>query len=261
MKKPSAKKSMAETKQSKEKFVFIDGEDMWFAHNRNNNPKSAILMGNKITQECTVVANEFNILFPKLAKAPYKSQEASPLNQDGEPKTEFLMLLTIRDRMKASAGSKITNDNWLWRRSLLRRRLNDIAKAHNIITSEEFQKAIYEIATNDKGFEKFIGKWLLNIVCADDASIRLRRLASWTDKIEIIESEGVPPHYQNFFRAVEEAGRIAQGIPTQKAVRTIFEKGLSANQIGAGTEFDTLKIRLGFEWLPAAKRESSRRAK
>jgi len=260
MKRATEKKPSAKAKPNKEQFHFFDSENFWIAHGLNAQ-HSGMLFFSKTTEEYSVIPDESSILFPRLARARYTSQEACPLDQHGKPKAEFLILLTIRDRIATTGISRFTKDNWLWRRHLLRGWLHDAEKTAGLTPSAEFPQALSEVVTDDEKFENFIGKWLVGIVCGDGAGKNLHRLASWIDRIEKLEAEGVPANYQRFFRAVEEAARNAQGIPTQKAVRTIFEKGLSANQLGAGTEFDTLKTRLGYEWLPAAKREPSRRAR
>jgi hypothetical protein len=258
MKKPTETKPRTRTKRSYRQYVFYAGKDGWFAHGLDNN--SGSLVYDEKTQEYTASGNEDSILFPKLASGKYSSQADCPIDQNHRPKADFLLLLALRESFPTHSPGRVWNA-LKWSEKAIQERIAEREKIRGNPLPEKNLVFAREIAASWSKFESYVGKWLADISQKQGAGQIFRRLAGWLDAIEKIEKEGVPPSYQKFFRAVEEAAKNAQGIPTQKAVRTIYEKGMSISQLGAGTGFDTLKDRLGFEWLPAGRRGPAARGK
>jgi hypothetical protein len=233
-------------------FVINHMADCWIAIGEAEH-HGGILLYNKLTGTYHAWVCEQITTFPKLAQAPYKNTDDSPVDENHNLKADFVMLLALRKRFKEHVpGSQFVA--WSWRkRAFLQRRSEIEAKTGKPLSKNNWAHCM-RIANSEELFEEYAAKWLANIVCDVRASETLGRFSKWLEKAEDIENEELPAHYSKFFAAVESAAMEARGVPEKKAVQAIYEKGMSANQLGKGHGFRDVMRQLKFEWLPAGKR-------
>ena len=252
MKKVAKKKPKPETAVAKGSYAVVQMPDCWIAH-ISGDAISGFLLYNKTTQKYHAWASEIYMAFPKLAKAPYKCADDCPVNEDHNPKSDFLFLLALRKRFKEHApGSEFVARSW--RELAFRQRRSEAERRKGKALSESNWAHCMKIARSKELFEDYVAKWLMHIVCGDRASETLRRFSKWLEKAEDIESEFIPRHYEKFLAAVEAAAMESQGVPKKKDVQAIYEKEMSANQLGKGHGFRDVMRQLRFEWLPVATR-------
>jgi hypothetical protein len=215
-------------------------------------PSSSFLLFNPSTGSYHAWTNEWRIWGPPLAKAPYADPSDCPVDDLYLPKSEILMILAVRGRAKelAPGSNFVANSN---REYALRMRRRELSK-EGITVSEKNWAACLKMASDTDAFEKWVANHLMLLLQHDDCAEKLIRLGQWMKKTEHIEREEIPPHYLRFHQAVELAAHDSGLVPTQKSVRAIYEKGLSANQLGGGHGFRSTMIKLAFDWLPAGGR-------
>lgn len=190
--------------------------------------------------------------FPRLAKG-YKNPTDCPVDEFHVPKSEFLMLLALRERI---AGKGPISDLVArgWREMFFMHRRDEVELKSGSKLSEKNWEMAMEKAKSPKLFEEYVGALLVIAASDDGASDHFSRLAQWLRKIEELEAEPIPPHYVRFFKAVETAAEGSGGVPTQKEVKALYEAGLNDSQLGKGTGFRNVMRHLCFDWLPAGKR-------
>ena len=250
--KPSAGDSNTRTKR----YVIEQPlKDCWIAHSASD-PISGFILFNKRTRKIHAWFSEAGIHFPPLARANYSSPEDCPVDEHHRPRADFLMLLALRNRFKEyMPGSDFVA--YSRRMSAFERRRQEIEETTGKLVSEANWKECQRIASSSQQFEVYATNWLANLIQKDDASKTLIRFGRWLERAEEFENAVIPPQYTRFYSAVEKAALDTDGIPTQKEVRAIYEKGLSANQLGRGHGFRAVMIQLHFEWLPAGGRGKS----
>jgi hypothetical protein len=248
-----------EPKGGNKGFVIDQLADCWIALGEKEH-QGGILLYNRLTQTYHAWACEQVTVFPKLAKAPYKVAEDCPVDENHNLKADFVMLLALRKRFKEYLpGSEFVARSW--RERAFRQRRYELEQRTGKPLSESNWARCMEIAKSEVLFEDYAAEWLMGLVCDDRASETLLRLSKWLEKSADIESEEIPSHYSNFFAAVEAAAREAQGVPKKKDVQAIYEKELSANQLGKGHGFRDVMRQLRFDWLPAGGRGKSKSPK
>ncbi|MEI6673706.1 MAG: hypothetical protein WCO57_00865 [Verrucomicrobiota bacterium] len=253
--KESAAKERSGKKTKKQQYSVIETDDFWFA----TGPffrASGTLFFCKRTQQYHASFDDTKILFSKLAKANYASQDDCPVDLKHRPKPDFLMLLALRASSTTRSPGREWNP-WRWREMAIRARISEREKVRGKPLPEGNQAYAMEIAKSWSKFETHVGQWLADMAQQPDAGRLFRRFAGWLDALVRIESEGIPENYLKFFRAVEAAAFEAKGVPTKKSVKTFFVAGLSANQIGLGDPTREMMRRLRFNWLPSAGRGSA----
>jgi hypothetical protein len=233
-------------------FDVLQMTDCWLAQG-NEDPSSGFLLYNKMTQNYHAWVSEFLMVFPKLAKAPYKSADDCPVDENHNPKADLLMLIALRKRFKEHApGSDFVARSW--RRMAFMQRRREVENRSGKLLSDRNWAHCMEISESQEKFEAYAANWLMDLVCDDRASEILGRFSKWLKKAEEVEIEGIPDHYTRFFSAVEVAAQKAQGVPKKKEVQKIYEKGLNSNQLGQGHGFRDVMRQLHFNWLPAGGR-------
>lgn len=252
MKTPSKKKPKVKPKSANKGFGVYQMPDYWIAHGTDNN-LSGFLLYDKKSQKYHASVSEFLMLFPKLAKAPYKSADDCPVDENHNPKADLLMLIALRKRFKEHApGSHAVARNW--RRLAFLQRRQEVEKRSGKPLSEANWAHCMAICESEEKFEEYAANWLVALVCDDRASEILGRLGKWLKRVEELGIEGIPDHYIRFFSAVEAAAEHVQGVPKKLEVQKIYEKGLSSNQLGQGHGFRDVMRQLHFDWLPAGGR-------
>jgi hypothetical protein len=241
------------------RFIVSDTPDSWIAHDRDSY-NCEFLLFNKLTGTYHAWTSELHIQFPQLARGSFKDPEDCPVDENHLPKADLLMLLALRHRFKEHMpGSEFVARSW--RRLALQKRSSELTETTGKTISDGNWKLAMDIADDEFEFEKYAGQWLRWKVQEDRAGDILIRFGKWLNKAAPIESEIIEPHYLRFFGAVETAATDVGGIPTQAAVQAIYEKGLSANQLGAKTGFRSVKDQLVFGWLPAKGRGKAKQQK
>ena len=259
MKKKPKEKPSPEPKGAKTGFVIDDLADFWIAVSKDD-LRGGILLYNKLTQKYHAWVCEQITVFPKLAKARYKNADDCPVDENHNLKADLVMLLALRKRFKEHVpGSEVVA--WSWRELAFQQRRYEVEQRTGKPLSESNWAHCMKIAKSKELFEDYAAKWLLNIIRGDRASEKLGRFSKWLKKAEDIESEEIPSHYSDFFAAVESAAMEAQGVPKQKDVQAIYEKEMSANQLGKGHGFRDVMRQLRFEWLPAGGRGKNKSPK
>lgn len=258
--KPPAKKSVeAKPKSANKGFGVYQMPDYWIAHDTEDN-LSGFLLYDKKSQKYHAWVSEIHMGFPKLARAAYKTAEDCPVDENHKPKADFLMLLALRKRFKEHGpGSEFVARSW--RTLAFIKRRYEVKERTGKPLSESNWAHCMKIAESEELFEDYAGKWLVGIVDGDRASETLGRFSKWLEKADDIESEEIPFHYSKFFAAVESAATEAQGVPKKKDVQAIYERGMSANQLGNGHGFRDVRRQLHFDWLPAGGRGKSKSPK
>lgn len=238
--------------------IVSDAPDWWIANDREN-PKSGFLLFNKLSGTYHAWTSELHVQFPQLARG-FKDSEDCPVDENHLPKADLLMLLALRHRFKEPMpGSEFVARSW--RRLAFLKRSSELNETTGKTISDGNWQRAMDIANDEFEFEKYAGEWLMWKVQEDRAGDILIRFGKWLNKIAHIESETIAPQYLRFFAAVETAAADVGAIPTQSAVRVIYEKGLSANQLGAGTGFRSVMDQLDFGWLPAKGRGATKQQK
>ncbi len=238
-------------KRTAPRYIVVHQPDYWIDHDTAT-IESGFLLFNKLTGSYHAWVSELRMQFRQLPQGGFKPDDC-PLDESQLPEADLLMLLALRRRFKEHApGSEAVARHW--RRLALQKRSMEIRERKGKTVSEENMKRAMEIADDVGEFEKFAGIWLVGLVKEDRAGDILIRFGKWLNRVSDIESETIEVHYQRFFDAVAEAASLVKGVPTQAAVRKIYEKGLSANQLGEGTGFRSVMEHLQFGWLPPAGR-------
>ncbi|WP_265595057.1 hypothetical protein [Haloferula sp. BvORR071] len=205
-----------------------------------------------------------NYKFSSLAKGKYHDPRDKPMGPGKWPKSDFLMLLAARGGQIEGESDHPEFDARSWRQLAVLTRLAEVERRRGGPVTDAHRKGALEMAESKEKFVEYVGHMLVRRLRGKEASSEFQRIADWLVKIEKMEEEGVPPEYQRFFRAVETAARntAAAGftlpVPVQKDVRSLFEAGLSGDQLGAGTGFRSLCKQLRFDWLPSGGRGPER---
>lgn len=225
----------------------------WIAH--GGNPSNSFLLFDPNTNSYHAWSNEWNIWYPPLAKGPYSDLGHCPVNERHQPKSELLMMLAIRNRSKeyAPGSNLVAQSN---RELALRMKRFELSEQGIRVSEKNWNKCL-QMATDEDAFERWVANHLIQLIQEDDGADRLIRLGEWLKKTEHVEREEVQPHYLRFLKAVEQAATEAGGVPFQKSVKTIYEKELTANQLGQGHGFRSVMEKLKFDWLPAGGRGKS----
>lgn len=231
---------------------FFD-QNSWIAHDPND-PISGFIIYNHPTKTFHAWVSEIHMMFPQLARAPYKSYADCPVDENHNPKSEFMMLLAFRGR-----GEKPVSGSDFFARCdrdlVFRIFRNEVEQSTGKPFSAERWAECLRIASDKKAFQEWVGANLLYHLMKDDAAERFMRFAKWLKLAERIERREYPTHYHRFFAAVEEAaGNAERVVPLQKDVRAVYERGLSANQLGGKYGFRAVMRKLNFDWLPAGGR-------
>ncbi len=265
-KKTAAKKPIAKpektpdalsVKADKTKYVRSETPEFWIAHEKND-ATSGFLLFDKKTRKYHALLNDLKLHFPHLAKGGCKNSSDSPVDELHIPKGELLLLMALRQRFKKHDISDAAIASH-WRMLAIRRLSNELEETTGKAISEANLKFWEEISKDESRFEKHIGEWLIVKIQDDGAGDFLIRLGTWINKIAHIESLPVDDRYKIFFKSVEIAAQTAGGVPTKKAVRSIFENAVPNPQLIAESTFDSLMERLCFSWLPAGGRGKSRK--
>jgi hypothetical protein len=214
----------------------------------------------KLTDTYRASINERDVLFPKLAKGRHPPGE-SPLDKWKRPKVEFLFLFALRQMsFEHSPGRKC--DPFKWSTMAINSSIAERESQTGKKLGTKNLRYAKEVANSFEKFEDHVLSRLFGrAVGRQGAGAVLRRYARWMDLIDEIHKEGIPTAYQKFLRAVESAAKEASGVPTKKAVKDIFNAGLSQNQLGEDTTFRSLMQRLRFEWLPNDARGPGRNSR
>lgn len=252
-KRPSRKNGVRPEVFQGDGFIIIFEHDYWLAHDPDDN-LSGFVLYNRLTGKYHAGVSPIHITFPKFAKGKFKTAEDCPVDENHNPRGDFLMLLALRERFKEHhPGSD--HEARSWREFAFRKRWQEVEDLTGKPVSESNRAHCMRIAGSSTDFETYVGKWLVSLVHDDNASEILIRLGKWMKHADEIESGAIAPHYSRFLAAVEEALENAElVVPCQKDVQRIYEKGLSANQLGKGHGFRSVMRQLHFDWLPAGKR-------
>ncbi len=236
----------------KASFYFLENDDEWFATGWSIQMQGT-LSYNKKTQKYFANFFEPKVLFPRLAGGNYCSLEDCPVDRSYRPKSDFLFLMALRQPFsKSSATSQLGALEW--RQLAIRTRVAESEIIRGAPLPDKNKAYAMEIAASWSEFETHVGNWLAGVAQKENAAQIFRRFARWLDEIKKIEEEGVPQNYRRFYAAVETAAASVGGVPTKKAVKTAFEAGMSANQLGSGESYRSMEKRLKFSWLPKGGR-------
>lgn len=241
-------------------FIIVFAKDYWMAHNPDDNG-SGFLLYNALTGTFHAWANEIQMLYPQLAKAPYKPPSDCPVDENHHPKSDFMILLALRKRANeyAPGSDFVARSN---REMVFRLRRMEIENTTGNSLSDRNWAEYLRIAGDEEAFEKWAGQYLIRLLIEDDAAESFMRIGRWLKHAEKIESQELPPQYLRFFAAIEEAAKTAKRmVPFKKDVQAIYERGMSANELGAKTGFRAIMRRLNFEWLPSGGRGPSKQQK
>ncbi|MEO5713586.1 MAG: hypothetical protein ABIT37_08850 [Luteolibacter sp.] len=236
-------------------FTVFENEDEWFVTGRSFQHQGTLTYHKK-TGTYRADLFEPKVLFPRLAAGNYASPSDCPVDSRHRPKSDFLFLMALRKNFSRSSEKSRWNSLG-WRQYAIKTRIAEREKTRGVQLPEKNKAYAMEIAASWCEFEIHAGNWLVGVTQKKDAPQMFRRFARWLDDIEKIEEEGIPESYRKFYQAVEMAASSADGVPTKKAVRQVYEQGMSVNQKGQGEGFRNLMRRLKFEWLPAGVRGSA----
>lgn len=234
-------------------FIIVFEKDYWMAYDPDDSVSGFILY-NALTGKYHAWVSEIHMQYPQLARARYNSNEDCPVDENHSPKSEFMMLLALRARAtEHEVGSDfVARGN---RELYFRIRRSEVEAETQKALSESNWKECLRIARDKRAFDEWVGQHLVRLLKGDDAAESFMRIAKWIKQVEKIEGQEVSPQNLRFFAAVEEATRTTTCVvPCQKDVQAIYEKGLSANQIGEGEGFRSVMRRLHFDWLLAGGR-------
>lgn len=244
-------------REQKKRFIISELPDCWVAHDIDDHT-SGFLLYDKISGKYHASLSELKLHFPQLAKGGYKKTCDSPIDQLHMPKGELLLLFALRKRFeKNHISDDAVASNW--RMLAIRQLSKELQETTGKAISEASLKIWEDISRDESRFEKYIGEWLIMKIQDEGAGDFLIRIGTWINKIAHMESFPVDNRYGEFFNSVEIAAQNAGGVPTQKAVRSIFENEFSNPQLIAGSTFDSLMERLCFSWLPAGGRGKNRK--
>ena len=163
------------------------------------------------------------------------------------------MLLALRESFPTKSPGRQW-DSLRWRKAAIDAKLAEREKERGSPLPEKNRSNAKQIIQSLAKFEAYVGSWLTGLVEEPNAGKVFRKLAGWLDAIDRLEETGIPENYLRFFVAVEEAAKLAGGIPSQLEVRTAFKTELSANQLGQSDTSRSLMKKLKFSWLPIAGR-------
>ncbi len=270
MKKPSIKTATKKSISKREKtpdtssvkvdktiYVRSEAPEYWIAHDKND-ATSGFLLYDKKSGKYHASLSDLKLHFSHLAKGGGKNPSDSPVNQLHIPKGELLLLMALRQRFKKDDIS----DNAVafnWRMLAIRQLSNELEETTGKAISDASLKIWEDRSYDESRFEKHIGEWLIVKIKDAGAGDFLIRLGKWINKIAPIESFPIDGRYEKFFKSVEIAAQAVGGVPTQKAVRGIFENEVSNPQLISESTFDSLMERLYFSWLPAGGRGKNRK--
>ena len=243
-----------ETKGLEKSHAVIDYGDYWVARDELDH-SSGYLVFYKQDGRFSASIPESKTHFPRLARG-YKDPKDCPVDECYIPKSEFLMLLALRERI-AGEGPQSDLVARGWREMFFMHRRDEVERKSGKKLSEANWKIAMEKAMDSRLFDEYVGKMLVIAASEDGAADHFFRLAQWLKKIEELEEEPIPPHYLRFFESVETAAQHAGKVPTQKEVKSIYEAAMNDSQLGEGTGFRNVMRKLCFDWLPAGKRGKS----
>jgi hypothetical protein len=239
------------THKSRPGYAITDYGDHWIARDEFDHC-SGYLVFYKRNGRFSAGIPESKTHFPRLARG-YKDPKDCPVDENHVPKSEFLMFLALREKI---AGDGPSSDLIArgWREMFFMSKREEIeGNSDRVFSKKDWARAM-EMARDASQFADYAGVCLVHTVKSERAADHFRRLALWLEKIEQLEAEPIPAHYQKFFRAVESAAEAAQRIPNQKEVQAIYESDLNRNQKGEETGFRNVMRHLCFGWLPAGGR-------
>lgn len=232
-------------------FTIIDYGDHWIARSDLDH-SSGFIIFYKLDGRFSAGIPESRTHFPRLAKG-YKDHKDCPVDECCIPKSEFLMLLALRERI-AGEGPQRDLVARGWREMFFMHRRDEVERKSGKKLSEANWKIALEKAMDSRLFDEYVGNMLVIAASENGASDHFLRLAQWLKKIEELEKEPIPRHYLRFFESVQTAAQQAGEVPTQKEVKSIYEASMNENQRGEGTGFRNVMRKLCFDWLPAGKR-------
>jgi len=183
----------------------------------------------------------------------------SPIYPGGKPKSEFLMILTLRADSPEHQISALEIS--LFRRATVTAALAEREANSGHLVSQAVRKNAYRVASSISRFENWVSSQMVGSLEGPMAAARFSKYAKWIPVIDRVLSSPSDPEEVSFLKAVEEAAAICRGVPTSQAVADAFYRDRSINQRGSGSTFRTLKTRLDFDWLPSARPGPKRTAR
>jgi len=243
-------KSIRAGSEKSDTFQVFEHDAGWMASGRSVLHSGKLSFDRK-TETFLASVREEKLLFPKMAKGKFTPGE-SPFDNDGRLKIDFLFLFALRELNHNNSPGR-SFDPFRWSKRAVEHAIAESERERGEPLPEANQAHARQIAMSPLEFEAFVHRRLLRQLLGPGSGNTLRKYARWQDLIDEIEEVGIAQNYQRFLSALEKAAEATGGVPTKHDVKTIFNEGLSANQLGADTGFRSAMIRLKFEWLPIRK--------